>query len=443
MRDLDVAIVGGGLAGLATAYRLQLAGRDVRVFEASDTVGGRMVSRKHRGYIVDEGTETLAKHGYPATWELIRSLGMSSDEILPVKRVVGVWRNGRARPGLGHPIGAVTGGGLSLAGRLAMMRAAAPLALRAKRFDTERPGETPLGDATLAEFARGHRPELHDYMLQPATGTGFGWQTERSCVGPMMAMMLATRGIWKWRTYREGMDALPRLLAEQVPVETGTAVTEVAPEETGARVTLADERVVRARSVVLAVPAPVALGLHPAMPEDELGFLRACTYSQMIRVTCLLDRPMAPPRQRASPRVYALLIPDAEDGVLGGVTMEHEKAANRAPEGRGIVTLLSSPRVTPKLLEADDDEITSTLLDKAERYLPGIGEACVEALVHRFPIGLPEARPEALRLQAGFMERPVRAVEYAGDWVYQRPASEGAALSSVPAAARVQAALGH
>jgi len=37
---MTVGIVGGGIAGLAAAYRLQEAGHDVRVFEASDDLGG-------------------------------------------------------------------------------------------------------------------------------------------------------------------------------------------------------------------------------------------------------------------------------------------------------------------------------------------------------------------------------------------------------------------
>jgi protoporphyrinogen/coproporphyrinogen III oxidase len=60
--------------------------------------------------------------------------------------------------------------------------------------------------------------------------------------------------------------------------------------------------------------------------------------------------------------------------------------------------------------------------------------------VHRFRHGLPEARPAALRLHQRFVRRAVASIEYAGDWVYQRPTSEAAARSSIPAAARVQAA---
>lgn len=42
--SVDVAIVGGGISGLFCAMRLQAAGHDVAVFEASDRLGGRVMS---------------------------------------------------------------------------------------------------------------------------------------------------------------------------------------------------------------------------------------------------------------------------------------------------------------------------------------------------------------------------------------------------------------
>jgi protoporphyrinogen oxidase len=38
-----IGVVGGGIAGLAAAYRLREAGHEVQVFEASDDVGGLAV----------------------------------------------------------------------------------------------------------------------------------------------------------------------------------------------------------------------------------------------------------------------------------------------------------------------------------------------------------------------------------------------------------------
>ena len=56
-----IGIVGGGLAGLAAAYRLQNAGCEVRVFEAGDHVGGLAASYETRGDRVERYYHHLSK----------------------------------------------------------------------------------------------------------------------------------------------------------------------------------------------------------------------------------------------------------------------------------------------------------------------------------------------------------------------------------------------
>lgn len=53
--DFDVIVVGAGLAGLATARRLTQAGVQVKVFESSDGVGGRVRTDRVDGFSLDRG----------------------------------------------------------------------------------------------------------------------------------------------------------------------------------------------------------------------------------------------------------------------------------------------------------------------------------------------------------------------------------------------------
>jgi phytoene dehydrogenase-like protein len=61
----EVAIVGGGLAGLVAARHLADAGLDVTLFERRDELGGRVRSRVVDGYTLDRGFQVMFT-AYPA-----------------------------------------------------------------------------------------------------------------------------------------------------------------------------------------------------------------------------------------------------------------------------------------------------------------------------------------------------------------------------------------
>lgn len=66
----DIAIVGGGLAGLSCAIWLNQLGIDFTLYEASDTLGGRIASYKRKQLIVDKGFQVLLPH-YNLTRQLL------------------------------------------------------------------------------------------------------------------------------------------------------------------------------------------------------------------------------------------------------------------------------------------------------------------------------------------------------------------------------------
>ncbi|MFG3205124.1 FAD-dependent oxidoreductase [Streptomyces sp. NPDC048192] len=437
--DLDVAVVGAGIAGLTAAHELRRAGLSVRVYEQLPEVGGRMRSVRRDGWTVDTGAEQLAPRGYRATWELLRRVGAGPAEVPQVGGLPAVWRDGRARLGVGEPTAVLTGAGLSARARLDLAAFSAWTGRHRARFDGDRPEDSPFGAATVREAAARYHPDLHDYLLQPVAGCFFGWDTARSAAAPLVSLLLEAGSPSGWRTYRTGMDFLARRLAEDTDVEAGRAVREVT--DAGDHVVLRlDDGEVRARAAVLAVPAPVAAALRPDVPADERPFLTACTFTPMLKISYLLERPLAPPARRP---LHILLTPAAEDDVLSGVVVDHAKDPGRAPAGRGLITLVAGPRRVRDLLDASPDDAAHVLIRAAERYVPGITGARRHHLVHAFRHGLPEATPQALRERPGFLARPARAVEYAGDWVMLRPASEGAVRAGALAASRVLSRLGR
>ncbi|WP_370591201.1 protoporphyrinogen/coproporphyrinogen oxidase [Saccharopolyspora montiporae] len=437
MPDLDVAVVGAGMAGLTAADELARSGLSVRVFETGEQVGGRMAGFRHRGYTVDTGAEQISPSGYRATWELLARLGFRDRDVPRLGGRISVWRGRRARPGVAEARGMLTGAGLGLRGRADLARFQAWARRHRHLFDGDHPETSPLGTTTLAELGGRYHRDLHDYLLQPVAGTFFGWDPQRSAAAPMVSLLLDVGDASRWRTYRGGMDTAARMLAARLDVRTGQTVRQVV-SGTGSAQLLTDAGAVSARAVLLCVPAPVAARLHANPTEQEARYLAAATFHPAVKVSCLLHRPLAP---RGGKSTYVLLTPAVADGALSAIIFDHRKHPDRAPAGAGLLTLMPARAATASMLDRADSDVAGTLTAAAERYLPGLAGATWRTFVHRFPHGLPEATPAVLRQRAGFAARPTGPVDFAGDWVLQRPSSEAAVRSGALAASRTRAHL--
>ncbi|QDG54241.1 protoporphyrinogen oxidase [Persicimonas caeni] len=57
--DKTIAVIGAGITGLTTAFKLRQAGFDVVIFEASGHVGGQIRTKREDGYLLETGPHTL------------------------------------------------------------------------------------------------------------------------------------------------------------------------------------------------------------------------------------------------------------------------------------------------------------------------------------------------------------------------------------------------
>ena len=56
---VDVAVIGGGISGLACAFWAKRKGRSVALFEASSDVGGSITTLRNAGYTADGGPQSF------------------------------------------------------------------------------------------------------------------------------------------------------------------------------------------------------------------------------------------------------------------------------------------------------------------------------------------------------------------------------------------------
>ena len=140
----QIVIVGGGLSGLATAFRLRqfAPAADVTVLEPRDQPGGNIGTEEHDGFRVERGPNGFLDRT-PSLPDLVRDLGLS-DQLIAAsegsRKNRFLFLNGRLRQLPRGPLGLLTSPLLSLRGKW--------------KFFTEpwrKPSTQPL-DESIADF---------------------------------------------------------------------------------------------------------------------------------------------------------------------------------------------------------------------------------------------------------------------------------------------------
>ncbi|MGZ5297313.1 MAG: FAD-dependent oxidoreductase, partial [Actinomycetota bacterium] len=85
-----VVVVGGGISGLTTAYRLAAAGIDVTVREASDRPGGKLGTAQVGDLRLETGADSFVARK-PWAVDLCRELGLAGELVTPGAKGAYLW----------------------------------------------------------------------------------------------------------------------------------------------------------------------------------------------------------------------------------------------------------------------------------------------------------------------------------------------------------------
>ncbi len=424
MNARHAIVVGGGLAGVAAAWRLASAGVGVTLLERATRLGGRLATDELDGVryellpqILPEDSGRLAL--------LAAQAGLAERvRVRRLERVALPHRGGvRAlelppRSRLQRPPG------VSLREGLRLRRVRSLVDWFGEKLDPHAPEEAVrLDDRSIADFARLYlgRSTLERW-LSPLVEAGFGLRAEQA--SRVLLFLLLGQDGWPRLALGDGFAALPERLAAALPdVRKGVRVDRV--REDGRAVRVADGTLVEADAVVLAVPAPEAWRLLPdSTPFEETFFVRA-RYESRTALVVALDGDV----ELAAP---ALWIPAAEGSTLSAIV-------RMAGDEGGAVWLWLVAR--PGFEGGDSASATRVMLADAERALPGLRARTRAQRLHRVPHAVPRfdvGRYRGIaRLFAEFEKRrDHRRVFVAGDYLVA-PHLEGAATSGIAAAESV------
>jgi len=345
---MRIAVVGGGITGLAAARAVAESGTEVTLFEASNQMGGKIRTEILDGVIVEHAPDSFLARD-PMTANLCRDLGL--ELVQPAVFGAAVYLDGALkRLPVGFPFGiptspwrALRAGVLGLGGAV---RAAADLVL---------PGPLSGPDVSVADFVsrRFGRPTLERCVDPLLAGTRAGRPRElslaaalpqidalaRSRPSVMRALRAAQRageievGPPPFLGVRGGMqrlvDALAESLEDRVEMNTNAAVELIEPRQGGYAVVLADRRI-NVRGVIVAVPAYAAAPLLDVISSRAAGIAAGIKHASVAIATLVYP----PGSLDVPPGISGVLIPSSEKMAVAACTFFSTKWPESAPSDR-------------------------------------------------------------------------------------------------------------
>jgi oxygen-dependent protoporphyrinogen oxidase len=412
-----IAIAGGGISGLATAYQLARDSVECTLFEASERLGGIVETVRKDGFVIECGPDSWVTEK-PWARELAVELGLEHQIIGSNDR----WRRTYVQQGDEHLAQLVP-----IPDGMRMMVPAkwgplleSPLFSEQARLAYQREpkrapelkASAPHHDESVADFVRRH----------------FGEEVARTIAGPLLAAVFG--GDIAQLSVRAVMPAFVRMEAEEGSlIQAVQRRAQQSPQAifttlSGGLETLIERMVSKLPSASLRLRTPVlrietdrgSWRLVTAGGEDRFD---AVVLATPLHVTQALLRPLSDgarmagllPQQATSAIVVALafapnqaarlrippgfgfVVPQALDGEsshqLLACTFVHQKFPGRAPEGAVLLRAFFGGHSGDALSVETDDNLIERARLQLSRVLGPLPEAS-ETVVRRWPHSLPQ-----------------------------------------------------
>lgn len=338
-----VVIVGAGLAGLTCACQLQESGIPFRIFEAGDSVGGRVRTDEVDGFLLDRGFQVLLS-AYPACqrWLDTDALDLRAFEPGAVVRTQHGWqRVVDPRRGIGNLWTSLRANIGSLGDKLRVLK----WALDARRFSDPFTRVSDEQSSLHYLQAKGFSDEMITTFWRPWL-SGIFLESDLKTSHRMLEFVFSMFARGKTVVPREGMQAIPRQLAAALP-EGLIALNQRVRAIDAAGVELAGGRLVYASAVVLAVDGDAATKFGFGSPDLEWREAR-CLY-------------FAAPR---APTPDGLLRLNGEhDGVINHLVTLSQVNPNCAPDGQELVMVGIRPGT-----EGDNEVVEHQAMKQLEAW---------------------------------------------------------------------------
>ncbi|MGB0715277.1 MAG: NAD(P)/FAD-dependent oxidoreductase [Phycisphaerae bacterium] len=320
----SVGIIGAGLSGLCAARTMTESGYQVRLFEAADRPGGRMVTDVVDGFLLDRGFQVFLT-SYPEAQARLDYRSLSLQEFYPGAliqigrdryRFADPWRKPLA--GIRSLTAPVAGlGDLWLTARLRYGRECLTDGAVFKGMASD-DGEQQTAQSFLQSF--GFSDRMIDRFFKPFFG-GVFLDRDLSVPHPFLCFLFRMFAIGTATVPEKGMGAIPSQLASELPDGTVRYGASVERIENGC-IHLSDGSSYATDAVIVATDAHAAASFLPGVQAPAS---RATT-------TVYFAADQSPLRE-------PILWLNANDGVVNHLAVMTDAAPSYSKDGRALVSV--------------------------------------------------------------------------------------------------------
>jgi oxygen-dependent protoporphyrinogen oxidase len=399
-----VAVVGGGITGVAAAHALAVAGGvEVVLFERDDRLGGKIRSGRFAGVDgIDEGPDAFLAR-VPHATALAGAVGLGDRLVSPTAASAAVWLEGL------HPLpdGLVLGAPTSIA---ALARSHL-LSWRGKARAAIEPllPRTSLEPDAIGAFIRSRfGDEVHERIVDALVGSIYAADTDRFSLAmvPQLAA-LAGAGRSALLAARRSRTAAPApdgavFLAPRQGMQALVDATAASAVAAGAEVRMAVEvGPIGGRpgswlvgdeafdALVLATPARATAALVAAIAPELATALQAADTADVAIVTVAIPEASWPERLHGR---SGYLVAKPAQRLVTAVSFGSQKWAHWRPPDGSHVLRISLGRDGLPVDELDDDALAERAIAEAGTHLD-LDLQPSDVRVSRWPDAFPQYRP--------------------------------------------------
>ncbi len=391
-------MVGGGLAGLTTAYDLMKSGVQVSVHEASDRWGGKIFSSAVGDRLADAGPDNFLAR-VPEGIELCVELGLQDRLTVPVSpKPAYLYVDGRLEE---LPKGTVLGVPTDFE---ALESIISPAGIARAKEDLELP-PTPLSaHTTVAQYCRARLgDEVTDTLIDPMVGgiNASSIETLSMADGAGQLFAAAQRNpslVSGLREARIGVGATLGSAAQNQPVFHGleggmaTLIARLVEELEAGGASLhtasaVGELPIDADHVVIATEAHSASRLIRPVSVDAAELLDGIGHASVAQLTIEV------PAERFDPfDASGILVPRPNGFVMTACTFFSTKWAQYSADDRYLIRITSGRYGDERAISMDDRQLADTLLGEFATVFADPGTPLSTRIV-RWPRAFPQYEP--------------------------------------------------